>query len=401
MMNRRWRIASEEEILSGRTTDIYFERAFNTLQNEGINPIVHAEVTVSSMPSETQWVIAAGIDDALKLFENKDVTIRGLPEGTIFYPRDDNCVRIPVLSIEGRYSEFVTLETPMLGFICYTSGLVTQTARIRKAAGNKTLLSFGARRAYPAITPQVEYSAYIGGCDGVSSVLGATMLSLVPSGTMPHSLVIVFKDVTRASLALYSHTQKDLPRIAIADTYYDEVAEAVQAASSIKDLTGVRLDTTSSRRGDFRRIIEEVRWELDIRGFENVKIYASGGPGVKELKELSDSPVDGFGVGGAISNAPAIDYAMDIVSMKENGDWRPVAKRGKFSGKKEVWQCHNCMETHVTLQERNVPVCKRCKQPTRKLTMCLLEEGKILQSTRKPSEIRNDILEQISKVGGD
>lgn len=359
---------------------------------------MHAEVTVSGMPENTPWGILAGVDDALKLFENRNVTVAGLPEGTMFYPQDRSGVKTPVLSIEGPYSEFAELETPLLGFICHASGIVTRTAQLRRAAGDKALLSFGARRTHPAITPQVEYSAYIGGCDGVSSVLGAEMLNLAPSGTIPHSLVIVFRDVSKALLAFDYNTPREVPRIAIADTYYDEVAEAIQAAGSIEDLTGVRLDTTNSRRGDFRRIIEEVRWELDIRGFENIKIYASGGLDIDELKELARSPVDGFGVGGAISNAPTIDFAMDIVSMKENGFWKPVAKRGKFSGRKEVWQCINCMETHVILQDKEPPVCNHCNQPTRKATMVMIEDGKILRSSREPAEIRHDVLEQISKV---
>jgi nicotinate phosphoribosyltransferase len=397
-MERKWRIASEEEILSGDTTDIYFDRTAKILQAEGIDPIVHAEVTVSSMPKDTPWGIVAGINDVLNLFEDRKVTVRGLPEGTIFYPTDASGVRTPVLSIEGHYSEFVTLETAMLGFICHASGLVTRTAKIRKAAGNKTLLSFGARRTHPAIAPQVEYAAYIGGCDGVSSVLGAEMLDLAPSGTMPHSLVIIFKDLTKALVAFDHNTQKGIPRIAIADTYSDEVAEAVQAARSIENLTGIRLDTTGSRRGDFQRIIEEVRWELDVRGFQNIKIYASGGLGIRELRELSDSPVDGYGVGGAISNAPTIDFAMDIVSMKESGVWKPVAKRGKFSGRKEAWQCPNCMVTHVTLQGQDAPICRNCNQLTQKVTVGMIEEGKKINLYQEPSEIRQRVLEQISKV---
>ncbi|NLA39600.1 MAG: nicotinate phosphoribosyltransferase, partial [Methanomicrobiales archaeon] len=43
---------------------------------------------------------------------------------------------------------------------------------------------------------------------------------------------------------------------------------------------------------------------------------------------------DGFGVGGAIANAPVIDFSLDIVEI----DGRPYAKRGKRSGVKQVYE---------------------------------------------------------------
>ena len=61
-------------------------------------------------------------------------------------------------------------------------------------------------------------------------------------------------------------------RVALIDTLQDEKFEAIRVAEALgKDLYGVRLDTPSSRRGDFYQIISEVRWELDIRGFGHVK----------------------------------------------------------------------------------------------------------------------------------
>ena len=43
--------------------------------------------------------------------------------------------------------------------------------------------------------------------------------------------------------------------------------------------------------------------------------------------------MDAFGVGGAIANAPVIDFGMDIVEI----DGIPKAKRGKRSGVKQVY----------------------------------------------------------------
>lgn len=395
---RKWRIASEEEILTGKTTDVYFEHTADVLQAEGVDPIVHAEVTVSEVPFDSPWGIVAGIDDALKLFEGKRLDVQGLREGTLFYPRDRNGVRTSVLTIEGPYSEFAVLETPMLGFICHTSGMVTRTARIRRAAGERTLLSFGARRTHPAITPQVEYAAYIGGCDGVSCVLGGELLGIEASGTMPHALVISFGDQVKAWRAFDKHIPKDVPRIAIADTYSDEVIESITAAESVDSLSGVRLDTPGSRKGSFSEIIQEVRWKLDVRGFEDVKIFVSGGLDEKEIMELQDVPVDGYGVGGAISNSPAIDFAMDIVALKEGDDWKPAAKRGKFSGRKDVWICTKCGATHMVLKGLSIKKCQTCGGKPELKTIPLIERGSIVHELRSPSQIREYVLEQLARV---
>ncbi len=397
-MKRRWRIATEEEILSGKTTDVYFDRTVSVMQAEGVNPEVYAEVTVSSTPEEYDWAIAAGIDDALRLFEGKRTNVYGLEEGTVFRSRSPRGVRTPVLAIEGPYLEFATLETPMLGFICYTSGMTTRTARIRLAAGDRLLLSFGARRTHPAITPQVEYAAYIGGCDGVSCVLGAELLDIPPSGTMPHALIIAFGDHVRAWRAYDRHLSPEIPRIALTDTYLDEVREALLAAANLDRLDGVRLDTTGSRRGDFRRIIEEVRWELDARGFHDVKIFASGGLNEQTLKDLKDAPVDGYGVGGAISNAPSIDFAMDIVAIRDGEQWRPCAKRGKFSGRKTVWRCEACLATDVTLWDEEPPRCSYCGTKMARLTTTLVSNGKIVRKHRSEKQIREYVIEQLERL---
>jgi len=396
-MDRRWRIASEDEILSGRTTDIYFERAVQILEAEGLNPMVHAEATVSGMPKGFNWGIVAGVNDSLKLFERKNVDIFGLEEGTLFRPRDSKGVKTPVFSIEGLYQDFAILETPLLGFLCHTSGMATQTAHVRIAAGEKSLLSFGARRTHPAITPQVEYAALIGGCDGISCILGAEMLNVEPQGTMPHALIIAAGDHIKAWQAYDRHLPRDVPRIALTDTYLDEVAESVMAAEAIDSLEGVRLDTTSSRRGNFSRIIQEVRWELDIRGHKNVKIFVSGGLDVEAILGLRESPVDGFGVGGAISNSPAIDFALDIVMKKENGTWIPSAKRGKFSGRKTIWRCASCYNDRVTLLGSASPTCD-CGGKMEKLTVQLMEKGRILHQTLSPKEIREKVMKQIERI---
>ena len=137
--------------------------------------------------------------------------------------------------------------------------------------------------------------------------------------------------------------------MALVDTYSDEKAEAIMACETVKDLYAVRLDTPGSRRGCFPDIIREVRWEMDLRGYNHVKIIRLRWSDDRTIKELAEAGADGFGVGTSISNAPTIDFAMDIVEK----EGRPVAKRGKFGGRKFAFRCESCFEFGVSAPRTN------------------------------------------------
>jgi nicotinate phosphoribosyltransferase len=107
------------------------------------------------------------------------------------------------------------------------------------------------------------------------------------------------------------------------------------------------MDTPGNRRGDFLDLMREVRWELDRNGFEHVKIFASGGIDVEYILHLN--PVcDAYGVGGAIADAPMIDYSLDLVEV--NGEDR--SKRGKRGGRKPLRELYSYPPDMVALRQR-------------------------------------------------
>ncbi len=376
--------ATEEEIKRGDTTDIYFRRTKEVVKRKNLDRKVIAEVSVSSLPKGYTWGILAGIEEVAKLLEGYNIDVYSLQEGSIFYERE------PVLRIEGYYSEFCELETPVLGLICQASGIATKAARFKKLAGEKPLLSFGIRRMHPAISPMIDRSAYIGGCDGFSGIAAEKLLKEKASGTMPHAFIIIVGDQKLAWTYYDKALPENIPRIALVDTYCDEKMEAVWAAETIKDLNGVRIDTPGSRRGDIRKIVEEVRWELDIRGYKNVKIFVSGG--IKEEDIVNLKLVDGFGVGTSISAASTIDFALDIVEI----DGMPVAKRGKLGGKKLVYRCSACLTGQVIHdKEKEKPVCNKCSNTMEEILLPLIKNGKLIAELPGAEKIREKVLEQL------
>ncbi len=320
-------LVSEAAIREGRATDAYFLRTEEALDHAGRNPHVVAEVTADQFPTG-EFEVLAGVKDAAHLLAGLPVDVHALREGTHF---DGG----PVMRIEGPYRPFARYETSILGFLSYASAVATAAREAKAAAPDKPILSFGARHIHPASTAALERSALIGGVDGFSHVAAGEVLGREAGGTMPHALVICFGNGHQedAWRAFDEGVGPDVPRVALVDTYSDEVDEALRAAETIADLDSVRLDTTSSRRGDFRHIAREVRWELDARGHEDVGIFVSGGLTPESIRHLGDV-ADGFGVGSHISNADPVDFALDIVEL----EGEPAAKRGKLSGTKQVYR---------------------------------------------------------------
>lgn len=317
-------IISDDIIRSGSCTDIYFDRCTSVLENEGINPVVTAEVTVQGL--EDGFGIFCGLNDVITLLEGLPLDLYALPEGSVFFGGE------PVIGIRGRYLDFARYETAILGFICHASGIATSAALVKDAAGDRTVFSFGSRRQHPAISYMIERSAWIGGVDGVSNTCAPEGIPVV--GTMPHAYLICCGDNQRAAELFNMNCPPEVPRIMLCDTFSDEKREALAAAKA--GYTGVRLDTPASRRGDMRAILEEVRWELDINGFSDVKIFLSGGLTTSDVEQYRDI-VDSFGVGGEIANATVIDFSLDIVEV----DGVPFSKRGKRSGEKKIIVDHS------------------------------------------------------------
>ncbi|WP_128903935.1 nicotinate phosphoribosyltransferase [Halorubrum amylolyticum] len=321
-------IVDAAAIRDGRATDAYFEQTETALEHAGRNPRVVAEVTADQFP-DGDFELFAGLKDAVALLEGRDVDVDAIPEGRLF---DGG----PVMRIEGPYLAFGRLETSLLGFLSHASGIATAGLDCRVAAPDSQVLSFGARHVHPSMTAAVERSALVAGLDGFSHVAAGDLIGREASGTMPHALAICFGrgEQEAAWRAFDEGVDESVPRIALCDTYSDEVDEVLRAAETLGDrLDGVRLDTTGSRRGDFRHIVREVGWELDVRGHDEIDVYVSGGLGPGDLRGLRDV-VDGFGVGGYVSNADPVDFALDVVEV--GGE--PAAKRGKLSGAKDVYR---------------------------------------------------------------
>jgi nicotinate phosphoribosyltransferase len=378
--------ASTDDIRSGRTTDVYFMRTMQIIEHFGLDRRVRAEFSVKGLPGGHPWAVFCGLEEVFALLEGKNLTLRGLPEGSIVRPYE------PVLEIEGSYLEFAVLETAILGLLCESSGVATKAARIRAIAGDRLVASFGARRMHPAVAPVIERAAFIGGCDGVSVVQSAELLGEDPTGTTPHALMLLVGDTVEAMRLYDEIVPQSARRIALIDTFQDEKFEALRVAEALGErLYGIRLDTPGSRRGDFVQILREVRWELDLRGYQHVQLVVSGGLDEQDVERLRPW-VHGFGVGTSIANARTIDFAMDIVEI----EGQPVSKRGKMSGAKQVWR------DPATLRDVVLPLDAPAPTTGHEAALIpLIDEGRLSVQLPSPRAIRQRVLDQLAIVGNE
>jgi nicotinate phosphoribosyltransferase len=380
--------AKPEEVLEGRVTDVYFERTLKILKGKGVNPLVRAEFIAKSLPDGAPWAVFAGLDEALYVMERLPFRVRAMREGSVFYPYE------PVMEIEARYQDLCVYETALLGLMCQASGVATRAARCKRLAGDRLVVSFGARRMHPLLAPMIERNAYVGGCDGVSVVTSGELIGQDPVGTIPHACIICFGSTVQAMRAYDEVIEPKVNRVALIDTFLDEKFECLNVAEALGEkLFAVRFDTPSSRRGDFYRLLWECRWELDTRGYQNVKFIVSGGIKEKDILELNPL-VDGYGIGTTISAAPVLDFAMDIMEM----DGRPLAKRGKRSGSKRVLECPQCMDRKTVRNDGTEYDCPACNIRYEDVLVPVMEHGKHLLEKETHADIRARVLDRVSKL---
>lgn len=370
-------IAKPEEIKSGLNTDAYFLRTEEVLEGIGKNPDVVMELFTKSFPDENyQFGVVLGIYEVAKLLEGLPVDVYAMDEGEIFFPYE------PVLQIRGKYKDFARYETTILGFISFMSGIGTKSARVRIAAKDKKIYSFGTRRQHPFLSPVVEYCTYVSGFDGVSNVLGAKYIFKTPVGTMPHALILIIGDEKEAFLAFDQYVDPKVPRIALVDTYGAPTIGAINALEALKEkLSGVRIDSK-----DYAYLIKDIKWEFVRRGFSNVQIFLSGGLDEYEVERFYDY-ADAFGVGTRVANAPVIDFALKIVEV----DGNPVAKVGNMPGAKQVQRGNGYSDTIRLFNSELLPGKRPLLKP-------LIREGQIVRDFEEIDSIRKRVLNNINSL---
>jgi len=310
-------------ILVGDTADVYLQRTLTILRNEGVNPTV----TVEFFPKRSGMVCGQREVRALlsKVLPESGTEVWALDEGEEVDQAE------VALRIKAPYASFGLYETTICGILSSCSGWAAAARRCVQAANGVPVVAIGARHVHPNVAANIDYASVVAGCASCTTILGARLSGITPSGSMPHSLPLLLGETVRAVQAFDRHMPQEVPRVALVDTFKDEAEEALNVARALGEkLRGVRLDTPQERGGVTADLVKEVRARLDMAGFRHVEIIVSGGftPDRIALLVEQGAPVSSFWVGSYISSAQPNDFTADIHEI----DGKPVAKRGRTPG---------------------------------------------------------------------
>ncbi|MGH9866265.1 MAG: nicotinate phosphoribosyltransferase, partial [Candidatus Acidiferrales bacterium] len=279
------------------------------------------ELFVRNLPPERNFLVAAGLEQALQFIENIRFAaaeveylqrqpvfrhVRGeffdflarfrftgdvwaIPEGSLVFAGE------PLLRVTAPIIEGQILETRLLSAINFQTMVASRAARLVVAAKGKPVVEFGARRAHGREAGIfAARAAWIAGCQGTSNVIAGRLFGIPTYGTQAHSWIMAYEDESQA----FDRFLDVFPEQAtlLLDTYNVRAALRKIIARGRKP-AGVRLDS-----GDLAADSRWVRAQLDRAGWRDVQIFASGDLDEKRISSLlrRGAKIDAFGVGSAL-----------------------------------------------------------------------------------------------------
>ena len=156
--------------------------------------------------------------------------IWAVPEGTPVFPRE------PLITVRAPAIEAQLIETYVLLQINHQSLIATKANRICRAAGGRTVLEFGSRRAQGSDGAILgARAAFIGGCAGTACTISDEVYGVPAGGTMAHSWVQMF-DTEYDAFKAYCETYPTNATLLV-DTYnslQSGVPNAIRAFNEVR-----------------------------------------------------------------------------------------------------------------------------------------------------------------------
>ncbi len=246
----------------------------------------------------------------------------------------------PIIQVEAPIIQAQIIETFLMNTIQISILVATKALRCYSVAPDKMLIDFGMRRAHGTDAGMIAArSSYIGGFVGTSNVLAGKEFGIPIYGTMAHSFVMAHDTEEKAFENFASVYPENT--IFLIDTY--DTLEGVKNAIKVAKKKGIRIKGVRIDSGDLLTLSREVRRILDINGFRDSIILASGGINEYKIKELVDkkAPIDAFGVGTELvtsADTPYLDCAYKLVEYDGKPKMKLSSKKVTVPYKKQFYR---------------------------------------------------------------
>jgi nicotinate phosphoribosyltransferase len=254
--------------------------------------------------------------------------IFSVEEGEVVFPGE------PIMVVKAPLIEAQLIETTLLNIVSHQTLIATKASRIVLAAGAKTVVEFGLRRAQgPDAGIYGARASIIGGCKGTSNVLAGQMFRIDVKGTHSHSWVMSYPSELEAFEAFASvYPDNCLLLVDTFDTLKSGVPNAIKVFKKLKAAghkpVGIRLDS-----GDLAYLSKKARIMLDEAGFKDAIIFASNDIDENLISQLrlQDAKIDVYGVGTKLITShdmPSLGGVYKLAEIERDGVRYP---RMKFS----------------------------------------------------------------------
>jgi len=347
-------------------TDLYELTMAASYFAEGMHGEATFELFVREMPGPRNFLVAAGLDDALHYLENLHfdqdaiaylrtldlfqpdfldylAKLRytggawALPEGEVFFPGE------PVLRITAPLIEAQIVETFLLNCLNFQSLIASKAARVAIACEGRRFVDFSPRRDHGTdAAMKAARASYIAGASGASNVLAGKAYGIPLSGTMAHAYVMSFERELDAFLA-FARTFPQRSTLLI-DTYdtVEGARNAVRAADILAP-EGVKIQAVRLDSGDIPELSAAVRTVLDEGGYPGIQIFASGDLSEYRIANLvrKGAPIDAFGVGtqlGVSADAPALGGIYKLVEDTAGPKMKRSTAKVTLPGRKQIYR---------------------------------------------------------------
>lgn len=343
---------------SGLLTDLYQLTMLQSYLEHGMEEPAVFEFFVRKLPPGRNFLVAAGLEQALEYLENLSFTpqelqwleesgrfdaglidylgrlrfsgdVHAMPEGTVFFADE------PILRVIAPLPQAQLVETRLINLLHFQTLIASKAARSVLAAPDGLLVDFGLRRAHGEEAGLMAARAsYLAGFTGTSTVLAGYRFGIPIYGTVAHSYVLAHDDET-AAFEAFARSYPEGATLLI-DTYDTEAAaQKVVALARRLGEEGITIRAVRLDSGDLAEHARQVRAILDGGGLSEVKIFASGNLDEYELRRMkaAHAPIDGYGVGTRLDTSEDAPYLDCAYKLQE---YAGIARR-KLSEGKSTW----------------------------------------------------------------
>lgn len=351
---------------SALLTDLYQLTMLDGYRRSGMNGTAVFEMFVRRLPAGRGFLMAAGLEQALDYleglhFEDQELDwltdsghfepdfvdwladfrfsgdVWAIREGEAFFANE------PILRVVAPIVQAQFVESRLINILHFQSLIASKAARVKLAAGERTLVDFGMRRAHGAEAALwAARASYVCGFDGSATVEAGRQFGLPIFGTMAHSFIQAHDSERQAFVDFARARPRGL--VLLIDTYdLDKAIDTVAEIAGPLAEQGITIQAVRLDSGDLAEGSRRIRTRLDQAGLRDIGIFLSGNLDEFSVDQICREgvPATGFGVGTRLdvsADAPSLDIAYKL----EEYDGRPRRKRsaGKatWPGAKQVFR---------------------------------------------------------------